>query len=72
MTSHGEWSIQEFQRLPTLSTKIISITLSPRTASRHSSRSFFLIGDAAARARDRVLAAFVDGGRHRRPGWFDE
>lgn len=37
-TSHGEWSIQPWNHPPTLSTKTISITLSPRACRRHQPR----------------------------------
>lgn len=53
-TSHGEWSIQPWNHPPTLSTKTISITLSPRACRRQPTKTVSRAGQKKVRQRERV------------------
>ena len=62
-TSHGEWSIQPWNQPPTLSTKTISITLSPRACRRQPTKTVSRAGQKKVRQRERerVARASVHG-----------
>ena len=58
-TSHGEWSIQPWNHPPTLSTKTISITLSPRACRRQPTKTVSRAGQKKVRQRERKSRARV-------------